>query len=186
MAQALHSTPTSHVLLAPYKIITFGSPLHPQLLARNPTSDKPAHAPHHIPFFDGTIIRKIDAGGWICGGISQENDLYIWGGEAGTSGEQRINYLPDRTAAESKMVKWAEVAGGNVLDVGIGDGHIIALTEDNDVWVCGRAGEGQLGMGKEVCFAEQWKEVEHKWGGGVVVGVAAGGWGSWVVVKKAV
>jgi alpha-tubulin suppressor-like RCC1 family protein len=186
MAQSLHPTPTSHLLLAPYKIITFGSPLHPQLLARNPTCDKPAETPHHIPFFDGTIIRKIETGGWMCAGISQENDLYLWGGEAGTGEEEQIKCLPDRTAEESKMVKWAEIAGGDVLDVGIGDGHIIALTNDNEVWVCGRGSEGQLGLGRGVWFAEQWREVEQEWGGGVVVGVAAGGWGSWVVVKKAV
>ncbi len=84
------------------------------------------------------------------------------------------------------MVKWAEIAGGDVLDVGIGDGHIIALTNDNQVWVSGRGSEGQLGLGRGVWFAEQWREVEQEWGGGVVAGVAAGGWGSWVVVKKAV
>ena len=122
----------------------------------------------------------------MCAGLSQENDLYLWGGEAGSSGEEQIEYLPERTKEESKMVKLVEVAGGDVLDVGIGDGHIIALTSDNEVWVCGRASEGQLGLGRRVWFAEQWREVEHKWGGGEVVGVAAGGWGSWVLVKKAV
>lgn len=121
----------------------------------------------------------------MCAGISQENDLYLWGGEAGTSGEEQIKCLPERTEEESKMVKWVEIAGGDVLDVGIGDGHIIALTSDNEVWVCGRGSEGQLGLGRGIWFAEQWREVEHKWGGGVVVGVVAGGWGSWVVVKKA-
>ena len=68
--------------------------------------------------------------------------------------------------------------------LGVGDGHIIALTEDGGVWVCGRGEESQLGLGRESRFETGWKKVEPSWGKGKVVGVEAGGWGSWVLVKK--
>ena len=93
--------------------------------------------------------------------------------------------LPDRGAVEEEVVKLVDIEGMDVLDVGVGDRHIIALTADSAVWVCGRGEEGQLGLEKESRFVTGWKKVEPSWGKGKVVGVKAGGWGSWVSVKKA-
>ena len=93
--------------------------------------------------------------------------------------------LPNRGAEEEEMVKLVDIEGMDVLDVGVGDGHIITLTEDGGVWVCGRGEMGQLGLGRESRFETGWKKVVPSWGKGKVVGVKAGGWGSWVLVKKA-
>lgn len=161
--------------------MTLGSPLHPHLLARNPTTKTPATEPHLIPFFGGLPIRKICAGAWICAALSQDNDLYVWGGEPGV-GDQRMDCLPERGAEEEEMVKLVDIEGLDVSDVGVGDGHMIALTQDGRVWVCGRGDEGQLGLGSSIRFSGGWQKVEGEWKGGKVVAVAAGGWGSWVVV----
>ena len=134
---SLGSTATSFVALASDgNVLSWGSALHPNLLGRHPNTDAPAECPHPIPFLQGTPIRKIAAGGWICTALSRDNDLYIWGGQPGNM-SARIDALPDWQDGEE--VKLVNIDGGvNILDAAVGDGHVIVLTERRDVWVTGQ------------------------------------------------
>ena len=109
----------------------------------------------------------------------------MWGGEPGAGGEEKITCLPNRDDEEEEKVKLVDIEGLDVLDVGVGDGHMIALTGDGEVWVCGRGTEGQLGLGGERSFEAEWKKVEVAGRRKKVVSVEAAGLGSWVLVKEA-
>ena len=161
------------------EVLTFGSPLHPQSLGRTPTPAKPASRPCPTSFLGGVPIRKVAAGGWIGAAVSDDRDLYIWGGRAGET--KRINALP--SLSEEEDMRLVDINGGvDVIDVGVGMGHVVALTGDGEVWVAGEAEHGQLGTGGDE-FEEAWVRVRGAWEGkGKVVGVGCGVWNSWVVV----
>ena len=146
-------------------VYTWGDARHNHL-GRALTPVTPSGTPHVVDFLGGIPIRKILTGGWISGALSTSNDLYLWGGRPGE--DQRIAALPDlvhhRDGANEEMVKLVDVDGQerDVLDAGIGAGHVIALTDDGRVWAAGRNQNGQLGVvgrGKKD-FNERWVEVE--------------------------
>ncbi|MCJ1452973.1 hypothetical protein MMC28_003318 [Mycoblastus sanguinarius] len=166
-------------LTATQEVLTFGSLLHPQALGRTPTPARPANRPCSVPFLGGIPIRKVDVGGWIGAAVSEDRDLYIWGGRAGDS--RRISALP--SVPDEEEVQLVDIKGGvDVVDVGVGLGHVVALTGEGEVWVTGEADYGQLGTGEKE-FEEDWVRVKGDWEGkGKVVGVGCGVWCSWVVV----
>ena len=163
------------------EVLTFGSALHPQVLGRIPIPANPAEAPSPISFLGGISIDKIAAGGWIGAAVSEDRDLYVWGGQAGAA--KRINALPKFSAGEE--VRLVDINGGvDVVDVGVGSEHIIALTGDGEVWVTGEGDCGQLGTGA-TNFEEDWVRVRGDWeANGRVVGVGGGVWCSWVLVDS--
>lgn len=175
----LASATSFTALTATHEVLTFGSPLHPQSLGRDPTATHPADSPCAIPFLGGVPIRKIAVGGWIGAAVSEDQDLYIWGGRAGE--EKRISALPK--ASDDETVRLVDINGGvDIVDVGVGSGHVIALTAEGEVWAAGDGECGQLGTG-ERRFEEDWVRVRGEWEGeGKVVGLGCGVWCSWVVV----
>ena len=113
--------------------------------------------------------------------VSEDRDLYVWGGQAGAA--KRLNALPKFSDGEE--VRLVDINGGvDVVDVGVGSEHIIALTGDGEVWVTGEGDCGQLGTGT-TNFEEDWVRVRGDWeANGRVVGVGGGVWCSWVLVDS--
>ena len=111
--------------------------------------------------------------------MSEDSDLYIWGGQAGEA--KKMNALP--RPSDGAEVVLVDIDGGvDVVDVGVGSGHILALTRDGKVWVTGEGEYGQLGTGTKA-FEEDWLQVRGEWeGNGRVVEVDCGVWYSWVLV----
>jgi alpha-tubulin suppressor-like RCC1 family protein len=132
-----------------------------------------------VTFLGGIPIRKTAVGGWVGAAVSEDNDLYIWGGQAGD--RNRVSALP--SPADDEEVKLVDINGGvDVIDVGVGSGHVVALTADGEVWVAGEGEYGQLGTGGQD-FEEDWVRVRGDWEGkGKVVAVGAGVWCSWIMV----
>lgn len=161
------------------EVLTFGSALHPQTLGRTPGPSSPANCPCPIPFLGGIPTRKVVVGGWIGAAVSEDNDLYVWGGQAGEA--KRIEALP--RLSDGEEVKLVDINGGvDVVDVGVGSGHIVALTGDGEVWVIGDGECGQLGTGSKA-FEEDWVRARGEWEGrGRVVGIGCGVWCSWILV----
>lgn len=81
-----------------------------------------------------------------------------------------------------------DIADADVLDVGLGDHHIIILASVNEqrkVLVHGSNGNGQLGLGDGVEQVRGWKEAElHLGDGEEVVGVGSGPRCSFVLVAR--
>lgn len=160
-------------------MLTFGSALHPQSLGRDPTVSNPAGSPCVIPFLGGIPIGKIAVGGWIGAAVSEDRDLYIWGGRAGE--DRRMHALPK--FSDDETVRLVDINGGvDILQVGVGSGHVIALTAEGEVWAAGDGECGQLGTG-EMRFEEDWVRVRGEWEErGKVVGLGCGVWCSWILV----
>lgn len=163
------------------EVLTFGSALHPQNLGRTPTPANPAEVPCPVSFLGGISIDKIAAGGWIGAAVSEDRDLYVWGGQAGAA--KKLNALPKFSDGEEARL--VDINGGvDVVDVGVGSEHIIALTGDGEVWVTGEGDCGQLGTGT-TNFEENWVRVRGDWeANGRVIGVGCGVWCSWVLVDS--
>lgn len=100
--------------------------------------------------------------------------------------------LPALNSGEE--VGLVDLEGGvDVRDVGVGAGHVVALTESGGVWGTGENRNGQLGMGEGAmearmkrAFQENWVKMggEEVWGKGKVVSVEAGEWGTFVLVER--
>ena len=72
----------------------------------------------------------------------------------------------------------------NVVDVAVGDGHVLILTARRDVWVTGQGHEGQLGLNKiNIDFEQSWKR-SGDWSNLHVLSVEASGWNSFVIVES--
>ncbi len=121
-------------------------------------------------------ISKIAAGGYVLAALTSGRDLYYWGCYPG-----RPAMLNDVSADPTP----AEVEDKDIVDVGVGDLHMIVLTADGQVFVIGDNGNGQIGLGREVTRATSWTRVEmplaeHE----VVTGVAAGPRSSFILVRE--
>ena len=170
-------------------MLTFGSPLDPLSLGRDPTASDPADVPRAVPFFGGVPIGKVAVGGGgsIGAAVSRDRDLYLWGGSVGTE-ERRIKALPttlsDDDEGNDDLVRLVNIRDkADVVDVGVGSGHVLALTAEGEVWTVGDGEYGQLGTGG-MGYEEDWKRVRGEWEGkGKVVGVGCGFGGSWIVVE---
>ncbi|KAF6237785.1 hypothetical protein HO173_003986 [Letharia columbiana] len=175
----LSSATSFTALTVTREVLTFGSALHPQSLGRDPTVSNPAGSPCVIPFLGGIPIGKIAVGGWIGAAVSEDRDLYIWGGRAGE--DRRMHALPK--FSDDETVRLVDINGGvDILQVGVGSGHVIALTAEGEVWAAGDGECGQLGTG-EMRFEEDWVRVRGEWEErGKVVGLGCGVWCSWILV----
>lgn len=110
-------------------------------------------------------IRKISAGGYITAALTRSNDLYLWGGRAGQA--------PPLIGLSGEPTPF-DLNGADVLDIAVGNDHILALSTEGRVYVVGSGSNGQLGLGacKE---AKEWTEVEIPLGEGQrIVSVWAG------------
>ena len=164
-------------------VLTFGSPLHPQVLGRTPTPSSPADIPSPVSYLGGIHIRKVAIGHWYAAALSKDNDLYVWGGQANE--KQRINALPEPSGNEE--VKLVDIEGGvDIVDVGVGSGHILALTSNGGLYAVGCGDYGQLGNGSEA-YEEDWVKVAGEWESrGKVVEVGCGVWNTWIIVDTRV
>jgi alpha-tubulin suppressor-like RCC1 family protein len=120
-------------------------------------------------------IRKISSGGYVTAAITVGNDLYVWGGRPGQPKllEQMEGYPTP-----------VDLEGLDILDVAVGDGHILALSTDNRLFIVGDGGNGQLGLGSNIKELADWKEVSLPLKEGQkMVRVHAGYKNSFVVVE---
>ncbi len=144
-------------------IYTWGDARHNHL-GRMVSANAPAATPGVVDHLHGIPIRKIAMGDWITAAVSTSGDLYLWGGRPGE--EQRIRALPDghRTPDDNAEVALVDInpgpdgVGHDVIDVGVGAGHVVVLTKDGTLWAAGRGHNGQLGRSNHE-YAEDWIEV---------------------------
>lgn len=161
------------LLLQDGSVWSTGSALQSTLLGRMPSSSHPASRPHMIPFLGGIPIKKVVAGGWLCAALSVDRDLYIWGGRPGDQGQ-----IEALSTGDDDMVRLVDIHGQDILDVGVGSGHILVLTTQHELWTCGDNQYGQLGLDSHEDFFARWTKVP--WQGQKIRGIYAGGWNSWL------
>lgn len=127
-------------------------------------TEVPAERPGVIEALDGLKIKKVACGGWLNAALSEDGACYLWG--AGTPGtEQRIKCLREAGAGEVVLVELPVEPGAeplDVLDVAVGDNHVVLLAEGDSCFVAGENKNGQLGLGHYDTFVEDWTPVPLK------------------------
>ncbi|TVY46061.1 E3 ubiquitin-protein ligase [Lachnellula occidentalis] len=134
------------------KVLSWGDVRHQNSLGREVNEDSPADVPCVIEDLASdpiTGIKKISAGGYIAGALTNENDLYVWGGRQGQE-----TPLPDMSGIPDSV----DIEGEDILDFGVGDRHIVVLTMSHRLWVIGNNSNGQCGDGSNNEIGA-WKEV---------------------------
>lgn len=116
---------------------------------------------------------KIVAGGYTVGALTSGNDLYLWGGRPG------VQQVVEGISVEPMPV---DIEGKDILDVAVGESHVIVLTTDHEVYAIGANDSGQLGSA--VASATVWTRVdlslrERR----RIIGVAAGPRSSFILVQ---
>lgn len=133
----------------------------------------------------------------MTGVVSRYGDLYVWGRQPpGMDEGNRIGCLPGASRTtnmsaeefEEGEVALVDIDGGvDVVDVGVGAGHILALTRDGRIFGVGDNRNGQVGIGKGQGrgFCENWMEVPigAEQGKAVIMRVVCGYWSSFVLVR---
>jgi len=134
------------------KVLSWGDVRHQNSLGREVNEDSPANVPCMLEDLTSdpiTGIKKIAAGGYIAGALTNENDLYVWGGRQGQE-----TPLPDMSGIPESV----DIEGEDILDFGVGDRHIVVLTMSHRLWVIGNNSNGQCGDGSKNEIGA-WKEV---------------------------
>jgi alpha-tubulin suppressor-like RCC1 family protein len=112
----------------------------------------------------GLRIASIQCGpgvGWLASALSEDGALYLWGapmpGEDGV-----ISCLSDAGPGEVALVEIIpeiNTEPADIISVGIGRNHIAVVTDNGSLFVGGDNSNGQLGLGKERPFVEEWTRV---------------------------
>ncbi|KAJ9645903.1 hypothetical protein H2201_006023 [Coniosporium apollinis] len=208
-AKQLVAFATGFVLLTENgEVYTWGDVRHDRCLGRSvDAADNPADEPRLVEALAGIPIAKVAASGWICAALSKERDLYIWGlGTPGSEGrkiEVLNNVSPSSphskesgilydlveehstdSAEQDEDVTLVELESGlDVIDVGVGAGHVIVCAEGGRIFTVGDNDNGQLGLGKDArSFYRDWTEVKG-FRGKSVESVTCGPRSSFVLVR---
>lgn len=156
--QLLANTATFLLLMEDGEVYSWGDPRH-QSLGRPIVGDgaAPADKPGMVEAVGGLRIRKLASDGWLSAALSEDGALYLWG--AGMPGaDKSIKCLREAGAGEVALVDLPGEGGEplDVIDVAVGDGHVAAVAADHRLYVVGDNRNGQLGLGSEEDFFEDW------------------------------
>jgi hypothetical protein len=188
-ANAYHEPPASHVvpglvvqldanvtgfvcLTEDGNIYTWGDARHSSL--GRSVSETEARSPGLVESLAGIKIKKISTDGWITAALSEDGAAYLIG--TATPGTQHsISCLRELDPLQAALV---EIKEGDeeldILDVAVGDGHVLLLTQGGRIFAAGDNRNGQLGLGQKASsFVQDWSEVKVP-GQGRCVAVYAG------------
>ena len=90
-----------------------------------------------LPLHLGKMVQ-IECGSQFTAVVSQRGEVYVWG-----FGEHLYSTIDENFAYEPEKIQLPK----KVLEVGCGRGHIVARTEEQDVYCWGSCESGQLGHG---------------------------------------
>ncbi|KAK3899483.1 E3 ubiquitin-protein ligase HERC2 [Staphylotrichum tortipilum] len=169
------------------EVLTWGDERYPACLGREPTPERPANLPTPLPSLTSLPtgpITTFSCCGSTLAALTAGNDLYVWGST--TAAGQRGPLLPDLSpdGIPTPVVIFDEndddrdQEGKDILDVAVGEEHMVVLTTAGEVFVVGGNGSGQLGTGG-------WRRVRLEGvvrKGRRVKGVAAGARSSFLLV----
>lgn len=124
-------------------------------------AETPAGRPGLVEALGGLKIKKIACGGWLNAALSEDGACYLWGScTPGT--DQTIKCLGEVRAGELALVELPDEDGDeplDIIDVAVGDNHVVLLAEGNRCFAAGENKNGQLGLGHIEPFVEDWTAV---------------------------
>lgn len=170
--QLLAGTGTFLLRMESGEVYSWGDPRYSSL--GRSIAEAPAGRPSPVEALGGLKIKKIACGGWLNAALSEDGACYLWG--AGTPGtDQSIQCLRAAGAGEVVLVELPNEPGAeplDVLDVAVGDNHVVLLAEGNRCFAVGENKNGQLGVGHLQSFVDDWAPIalEGSHVGGIVCG----------------
>jgi hypothetical protein len=158
------------LLMESGEVYTWGDPRF-RTLAR-PISGPdaaPANSPGVVEALGGLKIGSIQCGpgvGWLASALSEDGALYVWG--TPTPGEDGvIRCLNEAGPGEVALIEILAESSAEPVDIvsaGVGRNHIAVVTDARQLFVVGDNGNGQLGLGREQFFLEDWTRVPALYG----------------------
>jgi hypothetical protein len=153
------------MLMESGEVYTWGDPRFRTLARPTAGSDStPAEKPGLVEALGGLKIESVQCGpgvGWLASALSEDGALYLWGttmpGEDGA-----LECLREAGPGEVALVEILSDHNGEPADIvsaAIGRNHVAVVTEAGHLFVVGDNGNGQLGLGNEQPFAEDWTQV---------------------------
>lgn len=170
------------VLTVAGEVWTWGDDRYPGCLGRVVSAENPASLPGRVTDLEdlptGKII-KIAAGGYTLGAITSGHDMYCWGGHPGR--KEIIEGVSPSLGPVPVVVE----DDSDVVDVAVGDSHVIVLTDKVEVFVTGENVNGQLGVGDSLAQSNgAWIKVSLHLQNEVPVGVVAGPRSSFITTRS--
>jgi hypothetical protein len=153
------------LLMESGEVYTWGDPRFRTLARPTAGADgTPGEKPGLVEALDGLKIESVQCGpgvGWLASALSEDGALYLWGttmpGEDGA-----IECLQEAGPGEVALVEILPDPNGEPADIvsaAIGRNHVAVVTDAGHLFVVGDNGNGQLGLGKQQPFAEDWTQV---------------------------
>lgn len=126
----------------------------------------PADKPGQVEALGGLKIASIQCGpgaGWLTSALSEDGALYLWG--ASMPGEDGvIQCLHEAGPGEVALVDIQPEDNTEPVDVisaSIGRNHAAVVSSDGQLFVVGDNSNGQLGLGQNKPFVEEWTQVPN-------------------------
>ncbi|KAK1782919.1 regulator of chromosome condensation 1/beta-lactamase-inhibitor protein II [Copromyces sp. CBS 386.78] len=181
------------------EVYTWGDERYVGCLGREVTDECPAYYPLPVPLLSnlptGPIRHlSIDPAASLLACLTTGNDLYVWGDPRRLPPSlQTLFFEHDYNDDGPVPVVITDTKGNEVdaiVDVAVGTEHMIALTDQGEVYVIGENWCGQLGLGEEIECVMKWEKVPlclDDEGNGtkkVIKSVAAGPWASFLIVGE--
>jgi len=182
--QTIYSTRTGfNALTTEGTVYTWGDPRFPHALGRPISRSSPANTPGIVDDLTGLKVVKVTTGGDVAAALTEGGDAFVWGmgalgggagggfgmGDGGDDGDTMKDLLGQREDGEhiAKIVVPAlgvESDGEDVevVDVAVGDGHVIILDAEGRVWTYGANRYGQLGIGEREAVTVDQATAEQK------------------------
>ncbi|KAI4719798.1 RCC1/BLIP-II protein [Aureobasidium sp. EXF-10727] len=139
-------------------VYTWGDARHSSL--GRSVADTEAKSPGLVESLAGIQIKKVASDGWMTAALSQDGAVYLFG--TGTPGTQNsLSCLAELDSTGAALVDIEEKGEPlDLLDVAVGDGHVLLLTQEGRVFAAGDNRNGQLGLGpKASSYIKDWREV---------------------------
>ena len=93
-------------------------------------------------------VKKVSSGGHVSAVLTEDNDVYVWGGRAG---EKLLFDALDDTPTP------IDLDGESFMDVSAGMNHMLILTTGHRLYAVGSGEHGQLGLDSKE--AADWTEI---------------------------
>jgi hypothetical protein len=153
------------LLMESGEVYTWGDPRFRTLARPTAGADStPAEKPGLVEALGGLKIESVQCGpgvGWLASALSEDGALYLWGTtmpgedgaleclrEAGPGEVALVEILPDPDAEPA-----------DIVSASVGRNHVAVVTDAGHLFVIGDNGNGQLGLGREQPFVEEWTHV---------------------------
>lgn len=164
-------------LSADGSVYTWGDERYAACLGRDVSGASPADKPGLVVALQGLPtgrIAKLAAGGYMLAAVTTGNDLYLWGGHP-----VRKTVPTEVTDEPTPIVVEEE----DIVDVAIGQSHLLVLTTQGRVYVIGENRNGQLGLAS-IATVDTWTPIDlNLQQGSRAVALAAGPRASFIMIK---